>query len=135
MEERKQSKFLCPVCKLLFNKKAREPIFMLCCNKTACKTCVLTKMSNFTAGGTIKDAQEITGNFKCTICECEKYCPPGKKEQFPITVNEFVLEMMEEFEDMIPVTCDKNPNSLVSWYNTKTKKIVSREIYSAYPES
>ena len=43
--------------------------------------------------------------------------------------------MMEEFDDMIPVTCDKNPPSLVSWYNTKTKKIVSREIYSANPES
>jgi hypothetical protein len=57
MEERKPSKFMCPVCKFRFNKKSREPIFMLCCNKTACKSCVLTKMSQFTAGGTIKDAK------------------------------------------------------------------------------
>ena len=42
--------------------------------------------------------------------------------------------MMEEFDDMISVTCDKNPHSLVSWYNKKTKKIVSNEIYSAQPE-
>ena len=108
---------------------------MLCCNKTACKSCVLTKMSQFTAGGTIKDAKQITGNFKCTICECEKYCPPGGDKQFPISINELVLDMMEEFDDMIPVTCDKTPHSLVSWYNTKTKNIVSHEIYSAHPES
>ena len=57
MEARKPSKFMCPVCKFRFNKKAREPLFMLCCNKTACKSCVLTKMSQFTADGTIKDAK------------------------------------------------------------------------------
>jgi hypothetical protein len=91
-------------------------------------------MSQFTADGTIKDAKQITGNFKCAICECEKYCPPGGEKQFPISINNLVLDMMEEFDDMISVTCDKNPHSLVSWYNKKTKKIVSNEIYSAQPD-
>jgi hypothetical protein len=69
------------------------------------------------------------------MCECEKYCTPGGDKQSPISINELVLDMMEEFDDMIPVTCDKTPHSLVSWYNKKTKKIVSNEIYFAHPES
>jgi hypothetical protein len=35
----------CPVCKQRYNKKAREPIFMECCAETACKNCVLFKMT------------------------------------------------------------------------------------------
>ena len=77
MMEHKNSKLQCPVCNLRYNKKAREPIFMLCCSKTACKSCVFTKMSQYTADKTIDQAHEITGNFKCCMCEKEKYCPPG----------------------------------------------------------
>lgn len=79
---------------------------MLCCNKTACKTCVLTKMSQFNAEGTIQDAKEITGNFCCAMCECKTYCSPGVDKQLPISINEIVLDMLDEFDEMIPVTCD-----------------------------
>ena len=43
MENR--ARFNCEVCKLRYNKKGREPIYMLCCTKTACAQCVLKKMS------------------------------------------------------------------------------------------
>ena len=44
-----------------------------------------------------------------------------------------VLEMLDEFDDNIPVTCDKFSASLVSWYNKKTKNIVSNEAYISTP--
>ena len=65
----KKSKFLCPVCNLRFNKKAREPIFMLCCSKTACKKCVLTEMSKINSGQPIEEVEEISGSFQCRLCD------------------------------------------------------------------
>jgi hypothetical protein len=43
--------------------------------------------------------------------------------------------MLDEFDDMLQVTCDQNPNSLVSWYNKKTKKLVSFELFYANPDA
>jgi hypothetical protein len=43
--------------------------------------------------------------------------------------------MLDEFDDMLQVTCDQKPNSLVSWYNKKTKKLVSNELFYAYPDA
>ena len=45
------------------------------------------------------------------------------------------LEMLDEFDDMLQVTCDQNPNSLVSWYNKKTKKLVSNDLFYANPDA
>ena len=135
MEAKKTGKFVCPVCNLRYNKKAREPIFMQCCHQTACKTCVLTKMSQCTAERSVLEAKEITGTFKCSLCQCEKYCPPGIDKQLPISINKFVLEMLDEFDDMLPVTSDNHPSSLVSWYNKKTKKIICNEEYYANPDT
>jgi hypothetical protein len=41
--------------------------------------------------------------------------------------------MLDEFDEYLPVTCDKFPASLVSWYNKKTKKVVSNEAYISTP--
>ena len=43
------------------------------------------------------------------------------------------LEMLDEFDENIPVTCDRFPASLVNWYNKKTKNIVSKEAYESSP--
>jgi hypothetical protein len=67
------------------------------------------------------------------LCDCEKFCLPEFDKQFPIKPNIFVLEMLDEFDGMLPVTCDKVKSSLVNWYNKKTKKIVSNEDYVANP--
>ena len=42
--------------------------------------------------------------------------------------------MLDDFDEMLPVTCDENPLNLVSWYNKKTKKIVSNEVYYSIPD-
>jgi hypothetical protein len=41
--------------------------------------------------------------------------------------------MLDEFDECIPVTCDKFPASLVNWYNKKTKHVVSNEAYYSTP--
>ena len=41
--------------------------------------------------------------------------------------------MLDEFDEYLPVTCDKFPASLISWYNKKTKKVVSNEAYISTP--
>ena len=43
--------------------------------------------------------------------------------------------MLDKFDDQIPVSCDKNKNNLVTWYNKKTKKLASMEEYSEFPEN
>jgi hypothetical protein len=67
------------------------------------------------------------------MCEKEKYCTPGVEKQLPIQINTTLLEMLDEFDEMLPVTCDQWPSSLVNWYNKKTKAIVSNEQYFSSP--
>jgi hypothetical protein len=43
------------------------------------------------------------------------------------------LDLLDEFDENLPVTCDRFPASLVNWYNKKTKKIVSNEAFFSYP--
>ena len=100
---------------------------------TACKTCVFTEMSKFTAGGTIQEAKEITGNFKCTLCKHEKYSLTEIDKQVPIKINIELLEMLDEFDENLPVTCDRFPASLVNWYNKKSKNVVSNDVYFSSP--
>ena len=56
MSSQKKSTFNCPVCQLRYNKGARIPIYLLCCQETACKKCVLTRMV------TASNAVEILSN-------------------------------------------------------------------------
>ena len=44
-----------------------------------------------------------------------------------------LLEMLDEFDENLPVTCDRFPASLVNWYNKKTNNIVSNEVYYSSP--
>ena len=44
-----------------------------------------------------------------------------------------LLDMLDEFDENLPVTCDRFPASLVNWYNKKTKNIVSNEAYISSP--
>ena len=41
--------------------------------------------------------------------------------------------MLDEFDENLPVTCDRFPASLVTWYNKKTKNIVSNDLYFSSP--
>jgi hypothetical protein len=44
MSSAKTSFLKCSLCKLSFNLKKREPIFLKCCDETACRECVETLM-------------------------------------------------------------------------------------------
>jgi hypothetical protein len=90
---------------------------MLCCQNTACKTCVLKKMSNYIGSLSIKEATKITGEFKCSICKANKYSHKEADFQFPLKVNKSFLEMLDDISEVLPVTSDRYPNSLVTWYN------------------
>ena len=79
---------------------------MLCCTQTACKTCVLAKMPAKTIWGSIENSTQIMGEFKCHFCESSKYCPKGFDKYAEIHVNKTVLEMLQKFDDMLPVCCD-----------------------------
>ena len=41
--------------------------------------------------------------------------------------------MLDDFDECLPVTCDRFPASLVNWYNKKTKKVVSNEEFFSSP--
>jgi hypothetical protein len=82
-------------------------------------------MSKFPTGGSIKGAKEITGNFKCALCQREKYCPPEYDKQATIKINKTFLELLDEYEEVLPVTSDKYPANFVSWYNQDSKSLHS----------
>ena len=37
--------------------------------------------------------------------------------------------MLDEFDEILPVTSDKNPGSFITWYNKYSKKVHSDEEY------
>ena len=106
---------------------------MLCCQETACKACVLKKMSSYTGEGTIKDATKIIGEFKCSICQATKYCHQETDFEFPLKVNKCVQDMLDDISELLPVTSDRFPNSFVTWYNKSTKKIHCDEEHAEFP--
>ncbi len=38
------SNLICTCCNILFNLKTREPIILMCCQETACRSCVEKNM-------------------------------------------------------------------------------------------
>jgi hypothetical protein len=44
MESSKLSDLQCPLCKLYFNLKNREPINLKCCDEIACRECIESLM-------------------------------------------------------------------------------------------
>ena len=134
-DNNKKLKFMCPVCSLRYNKKSREPIFLLCCSKTACKTCVFTQMTTVNTGQSVDEASKITGEFKCKLCECNKYWNNENDKQLPVKVNEALKELIDDFTEALPILSDNNPQTQVSWYNKKTKKLVSNEECFSSPQT
>jgi hypothetical protein len=66
----------CPVCTQRYNKKAREPIYLLCCAETACKECVLFKMTSNEKPKDQQNAKDmIVNNFECALCKKKHYSP------------------------------------------------------------
>ena len=90
----------CPVCNQRYNKKAREPIYMQCCGETACKHCVLFKMTTNEEANTQKDPKEIlVSNFECSLCKKKHFSPEGLETNLPVQTNKFVLKLLEQYED------------------------------------
>jgi hypothetical protein len=108
---------------------------MLCCQETACKTCVLKKMSTYTGEGTIKEATKITGEFRCSLCQATKYSPDEVDYKFPLKVNKSLFGMLDDISEVLPVTSEKYPNSFVTWYNKSTKKIHCDEEHAEFPQN
>ena len=123
-----QGLFNCPVCKKIYNTKAREPIFMMCCGETVCKECVLIMVESNGRVEPQQERQDIERTFKCTLCSEVRH-----EKMLPLTVNKGILKKLVAFEHMIPVTCDEFPHSYISWYNRLTKKAVSFEAYMSKP--
>ena len=89
----------CPVCKQRFNKKAREPIYMQCCAETACKNCVLFKMTTNDEAKAQQDAKEmLISNFECALCKKKHFSPKGLETNLPVQVNLFALKSLEQYD-------------------------------------
>ena len=114
----KSDKICCPVCKLRFNKVNRIPIFMICCKKTACQSCVdkVMSKSSLNSEGLIPD-----GKFECSLCHSKVYAPKNHQKNIPLSVNEFALDLIDTYENFLPIYCDNYSSELVSWYSTKSK--------------
>ncbi len=63
MESFKSSILKCPLCKIFFNLKNREPIILKCCDETACRECVEKLMIK-------SESKELVnkGKFDCSFC-------------------------------------------------------------------
>ncbi len=116
------NKICCPVCKLRYNKDSRLPIYMLCCRKTACQSCVdkVMSKSSLTNDGIIPD-----GKFSCSLCQSKVYALKDGKNNVPLSVNEALLDLVDSSENFLPIYCDQHPLELVSWYSSKTKQLIS----------
>jgi hypothetical protein len=63
MEATNTSDLQCTLCKHFFNLKNREPINLKCCDETACRECVESKMIK-----TENKEFVIKGQFDCSFC-------------------------------------------------------------------
>ena len=91
MEESKNPELKCSVCKNLFNLKNREPINLKCCDETACRECVETRMM-------LSESKElvIRKKFDCSFCH-HYHCAPGDYEKpIKLAPNKHVKKLVEE---------------------------------------
>jgi hypothetical protein len=76
------NKFVCFACEQRFNLNLREPIFLNCCGKTACRQCVTTKM--------IKNEEHARqnvikmGDYECSNCHSDCYYQAKIEQPLPI---------------------------------------------------
>ena len=121
----------CPVCQLRFNKSNKLPIFMQCCRKTVCESCVNTIMcqSSLNSDGVIP-----VGKFKCCLCQSNLYAQEGAEKHLLLTINDGYLDMIDTSSNYLPVYCDQYPTELASWYSIKSKQLISNHALMRQPE-
>ena len=67
----------------------------------------------------------LVSNFECALCKKKHFSPQGLETNLPVQPNKFVLNLLDQYNDWLQVTCDLNPGQLVEWYNVDTKAIIS----------
>ena len=105
MEEVKNSELKCSVCKRLFNLKDREPILLKCCDETACRECVETRMMK-------SESKEfvIRGQFDCSFCHFYHCAPEDYEKNVKIAPNKHAKKLVEESMKRQKIICDKHPD-------------------------
>ena len=91
MEESKNSELKCSVCKHLFNLKNREPINLKCCDETACRECVETRMMKSESKGLV-----IKGQFDCHFCHSDHCAPEDFEKPIKLAPNKHAKKQVEE---------------------------------------
>ena len=104
METAKISDLQCPICKHYFNLKNREPIYLICCNQTACRECVETIMMK-------SESKEhvIKGQFDCSFCHCDHCAPEGFEAPIKLNPNNYVKNLIEKNFKSPLIFCDTHP--------------------------
>lgn len=82
MEPSKTSHLDCTLCKHGFNLKNREPIYLICCQETACRHCFETLMMK-----SENKEHVIKGQFECSFCHADHCAPKGYKEPIELGLN------------------------------------------------
>ncbi len=74
------------------------------------------------------------GKFECSLCHSKVYAPKNVKNNVPLSVNEIVLDLIENVENFLPIYCDQHPSELVSWYSSKSKQLISNVLLTQHPD-
>ena len=85
MESVRSSFLKCSLCKLSFNLKKREPIYLICCSETACRECVEILMIK----SQIKNLV-VKGQFDCSFCHSDHCAHKGYNEPIQLSANKHV---------------------------------------------
>ncbi len=84
------SNLICTQCNILFNLTKREPILLMCCQQTACRSCVENNM--------IKGQNKtivVKSHFECSFCHSDHIGPRGFENPMPILPNLYVRQLVE----------------------------------------
>ena len=55
--------------------------------------------------------ESIGDNFECKFCKAKVYSPPGAgvNKHVSLYINRFALDMLDEFDGLISVSCNDYP--------------------------
>ena len=81
----KASNIYCPLCKLFFNIKEREPINLKCCDEIACRQCVETFMIKSQSKELV-----IKGQFDCLFCHSDHCAPEDYEKPVKLGTNKYL---------------------------------------------
>ena len=88
MESFSASNLICTQCKLAFNLKSREPIYLICCRQTACRECV-QKMNANENKNIVKK-----GYFDCSFCHADHCTPKDVDQPIELSPNEYLKQFI-----------------------------------------